>query len=86
MMSLTFGLFIQVSGSGPLGPLVSEVRATGSISILFDSNLLPAQKKKNNNNKRKLTTRELCIPDLDLNQHCLLRNVCAQFITRDGVK
>ena len=22
MMSLTFGLFIQVSGSGPLGPLV----------------------------------------------------------------
>ena len=24
MMSLTFGLFTQVSGSGPLGPLVSE--------------------------------------------------------------
>ena len=23
MMSLTFGLFTQVSGSGPLGPLVS---------------------------------------------------------------
>ena len=25
MMSLTFGLFTQVSGSGPLGPLVSEL-------------------------------------------------------------
>ena len=24
MMSLTFGLFTQVSGSGPLGPLVKE--------------------------------------------------------------
>ena len=24
MMSLTFGLFTQVSGSGPLGPLVVE--------------------------------------------------------------
>ena len=24
MMSLTFGLFTQVSGSGPLGPLVME--------------------------------------------------------------
>ena len=24
MMSLTFGLFTQVSGSGPLGPLVTE--------------------------------------------------------------
>ena len=24
MMSLTFGLFTQVSGSGPLGPLVFE--------------------------------------------------------------
>ena len=29
MMSLTFGLFTQVSGSGPLGPLVS----TKSIDI-----------------------------------------------------
>ena len=26
MMSLTFGLFTQVSGSGPLGPLVSLLR------------------------------------------------------------
>ena len=26
MMSLTFGLFTQVSGSGPLGPLVQEGR------------------------------------------------------------
>ena len=25
MMSLTFGLFTQVSGSGPLGPLVFNV-------------------------------------------------------------
>ena len=24
MLSLTFGLFTQVSGSGPLGPLVSD--------------------------------------------------------------
>ena len=27
MMSLTFGLFTQVSGSGPLGPLVLEALA-----------------------------------------------------------
>ena len=27
MMSLTFGLFTQVSGSGPLGPLVYSVIA-----------------------------------------------------------
>ena len=26
MMSLTFGLFTQVSGSGPLGPLVFPVQ------------------------------------------------------------
>ena len=25
MMSLTFGLFTQVSGSGPLGPLVKQI-------------------------------------------------------------
>ena len=25
MMSLTFGLFTQVSGSGPLGPLVHKI-------------------------------------------------------------
>ena len=25
MMSLTFGLFTQVSGSGPLGPLVQQI-------------------------------------------------------------
>ena len=25
MMSLTFGLFTQVSGSGPLGPLVENI-------------------------------------------------------------
>ena len=39
MMSLTFGLFTQVSGSGPLGPLVNKYRyiclsmVKGSISI-----------------------------------------------------
>ena len=26
MMSLTFGLFTQVSGSGPLGPLVGKLQ------------------------------------------------------------
>ena len=31
MMSLTFGLFTQVSGSGPLGPLVE------TISLMFFS-------------------------------------------------
>ena len=30
MMSLTFGLFTQVSGSGPLGPLVCSVVAGGT--------------------------------------------------------
>ena len=28
MMSLTFGLFTQVSGSGPLGPLVQMISLT----------------------------------------------------------
>ena len=28
-MSLTFGLFTQVSGSGPLGPLVSPLKSSG---------------------------------------------------------
>ena len=32
MMSLTFGLFTQVSGSGPLGPLVlTELQIRGAI-------------------------------------------------------
>ena len=37
MMSLTFGLFTQVSGSGPLGPLVVIVtnRITAFIHYLF---------------------------------------------------
>ena len=30
MMSLTFGLFTQVSGSGPLGPLVLRIRIVKS--------------------------------------------------------
>ena len=30
MMSLTFGLFTQVSGSGPLGPLVCSIVAGGT--------------------------------------------------------
>ena len=29
MMSLTFGLFTQVSGSGPLGPLVDGFQSPG---------------------------------------------------------
>ena len=34
MMSLTFGLFTQVSGSGPLGPLVNQCRhGTDSANI-----------------------------------------------------
>ena len=35
MMSLTFGLFTQVSGSGPLGPLVSspEPKAPGELIV-----------------------------------------------------
>ena len=44
MMSLTFGLFTQVSGSGPLGPLVLVIRSSffplktipRSRSILYD--------------------------------------------------
>ena len=38
MMSLTFGLFTQVSGSGPLGPLVIVVDTVGigSLSAHFD--------------------------------------------------
>ena len=31
MMSLTFGLFTQVSGSGPLGPLVREYLILGGL-------------------------------------------------------
>ena len=36
MMSLTFGLFTQVSGSGPLGPLVissPELKAPGELIV-----------------------------------------------------
>ena len=33
MMSLPFGLFTQVSGSGPLGPLVQE----GQLSVTGES-------------------------------------------------
>ena len=35
MMSLTFGLFTQVSGSGPLGPLVTKGNNLGD--FLFES-------------------------------------------------
>ena len=31
MMSLTFGLFTQVSGSGPLGPLVTAVISSNAL-------------------------------------------------------
>ena len=36
MMSLTFGLFTQVSGSGPLGPLVEKMREASP--IFFSTN------------------------------------------------
>ena len=35
MMSLTFGLFTQVSGSGPLGPLVSSVKVLFFFCVFF---------------------------------------------------
>ena len=37
MMSLTFGLFTQVSGSGPLGPLVNHWTQTRIGSALLSS-------------------------------------------------
>ena len=33
MMSLTFGLFTQVSGSGPLGPLVTLIDFTFFLTV-----------------------------------------------------
>ena len=33
MMSLTFGLFTQVSGSGPLGPLVFKTREANAVKF-----------------------------------------------------
>ena len=36
MMSLTFGLFTQVSGSGPLGPLVSMYIYRGFPDCCFE--------------------------------------------------
>ena len=36
MMSLTFGLFTQVSGSGPLGPLVNLLYLNCVSSITFN--------------------------------------------------
>ena len=33
MMSLTFGLFTQVSGSGPLGPLVLKTTTVISLDV-----------------------------------------------------
>ena len=41
MMSLTFGLFTKVSGSGPLGPLVSSIE-------MFFFNAETATKRKQN--------------------------------------
>ena len=44
MMSLTFGLFTQVSGSGPLGPLVSFFLARFTVvvpvSLVCDSSIV----------------------------------------------
>ena len=33
MMSLTFGLFTEVSGSGPLGPLVFEITTKSHMKL-----------------------------------------------------
>ena len=41
MMSLTFGLFTQVSGSGPLGPLLIIKMKKKSITELGHNDLLP---------------------------------------------
>ena len=43
MMSLTFGLFTQVSGSGPLGPLVDYKSISGTNVDSAD----PVQKPQN---------------------------------------
>ena len=40
MMNLTFGLFTQVSGSGPLGPLVEIVKLFGAIHMVLGKILL----------------------------------------------
>ena len=37
MMSLTFGLFTQVSGSGPLGPLVFQNHKADMADILYEA-------------------------------------------------
>ena len=39
MMSLTFGLFTQVSGSGPLGPLVQANGRLNKLSLDSHSSL-----------------------------------------------
>ena len=54
MMSLTFGLFTQVSGSGPLGPLVLHVR---------QKNLLAHIKKKKNIKKLTKTKIKIIMTD-----------------------
>ena len=54
MMSLTFGLFSQVSGSGPLGPLVLKTVSCDlnslSIRAVVQENTLPKCKKGRNIN------------------------------------
>ena len=40
MMSLTFGLFTQVSGSGPLGPLVRNIRVMVSNTYDYYGSLI----------------------------------------------
>ena len=37
MMSLTFGLFTQVSGSGPLGPLVKNINIYYFIEVFIEN-------------------------------------------------
>ena len=43
MMSLTFGLFTQVSGSGPLGPLVESY--IGHVTAEFGGWMIKSLKK-----------------------------------------
>ena len=45
MMSLTFDLFTQVSGSGPLGPLVLK-----NSSVIWNQSLYESLKENRNEN------------------------------------
>ena len=44
MMSLTFGLFTQVSGSGPLGPLVFFFFSNLAVSVSYQCDMVDVKK------------------------------------------